>query len=137
MMPAVEGGEMKRLTTVALWIVSALLAVVMAGSGVEKFTNPGWERMFRVWGYPEGFYLVIGAIEVVGGIGLLIPRVAAYSAPTLSVVMIAAAITQITQGGRSGVGEIVFATLLAIIAFARRPAFVRSRNARPTAAVAG
>jgi len=124
---------MKRLATVALWIVSGLLALVMVGSGVEKFTGSMWERMFRVWGYPEGFYLVIGAIEVVGGIGLLIPRVAAYSAPTLSVVMIGAAITQITQGGRSGVGEIVFATLLAIIAIVRRPAFARAMYVRATA----
>jgi putative oxidoreductase len=124
---------MKRVGTVVLWIVSGLLAIVMVGPGMQKFTSPVWERMFRAWGYPDGFYLVIGAIEVIGGIGLLIPRVAFYSAATLSVVMIGAAVTQITQGGRNGVGEIVFATLLAIIAFARRPAFARTNAARATA----
>ena len=126
---------MKRVATVVLWIVSALLAVVMVGPGVQKFTSPVWERMFRAWGYPDGFYLVIGAIEVIGGVGLLIPRVAAYAAATLSVVMVGAAITQITQGGRNGVGEIVFATLLAIIAVARRPSWMR-RAATTTQAAA-
>jgi uncharacterized membrane protein YphA (DoxX/SURF4 family) len=116
---------MKRVGTVMLWIVSGLLAVVMVGPGLQKFTSPVWERMFRAWGYPDEFYLVIGAIEVIGGVGLLIPRVASYSAATLSVVMAGAAITQITQGGRSGVGEIVFAALLAVIAFVRRPAWMR------------
>src|SRR5688500_1581830 len=117
---------MKRAGTIVLWIVSGLLAVVIVGPGWQKFTSPVWERMFRVWGYPDGFYLVIGAIEVAGGIGLLIPRVASYCAATLSIVMIGAAITQIAKGGRNGVGEIVFATLLAIVAYAR----FRSRNGR-------
>ena len=88
---------MRRVGTVVLWLVSGLLAVVMVGPGLQKFTSPVWERMFRAWGYPDGFYLVIGAIEVIGGVGLLIPRAAPYSAATLSVVMIGAAITQITH----------------------------------------
>ena len=121
---------MKRAGTIVLWIVSGLLAVVMIGPGLQKFTSPVWERMFRVWGYPDGFYLVIGAIEVVGGIGLLIPRIASYCAASLSVVMIGAAITQIAKGGRTGVGEIVFAMLLAIVAYAR----LRSRIGRRTRA---
>jgi putative oxidoreductase len=117
---------MKRAGTIVLWIVSGLLAVVMVGPGLQKFTSPMWERMFRVWGYPDGFYLVIGAVEVVGGIGLLIPRIASYCAASLSVVMIGAAITQIAKGGRNGIGEIVFATLLTIVAYAR----LRSRERR-------
>lgn len=124
---------MRRVGTVVLWLVSGLLAVVMVGPGLQKFTSPVWERMFRAWGYPDGFYLVIGAIEVVGGVGLLIPRAAPYSAATLSVVMIGAAITQITQAGRNGVGEIVFATLLAVIAYVRRPAFARVKHGRAAA----
>ena len=124
---------MKRAGTIVLRVISALLAVVMVGPGVQKFTSPMWERMFRTWGYPDGFYLVIGAIEVLGGIGLLIPRTASYCAASLSVVMIGAAITQIALGGRNGFGEIVFATLLAIVAYVRRAAFARSNPVRGTA----
>jgi putative oxidoreductase len=116
---------MARLKTIGLWTISALMALVMVGPGLQKFTSPVWQRMFRAWGYPEHFYLVIGALEVVAGLGLLIPRFAAPSAAVLSVVMIGAAITQMTVGGRSGVGELVFAVLLAGIAYARRTALVR------------
>jgi putative oxidoreductase len=100
-------------------VLQLLLAVLMAGPGSQKFTSPTWERMFRTWGYPDGFYLVIGAVEVVGGIALLIPRVASYSAIVLSMVMVGAAATQVLRGGRNGVGEIVFAALLGVVAALR------------------
>ena len=110
---------MKYLKIGGTWILTLLLAVLMAGPGSQKFTSPTWERMFRTWGYPDGFYLVIGAVEVIGGIALLIPRVASYSAIMLAIVMIGAAATQVLRGGRNGVGEIVFASLLCVIAAIR------------------
>lgn len=122
---------MKYLKVGGTWMLTLLLAVVMVGPGSQKFTGPTWERMFRTWGYPDGFYLVIGAIEVVGGIGLLVPRLASYCAITLSIVMLGASATQVLRGGRNGVGEIVFALLLAAIAWIRWRD--RWRIARPAA----
>ena len=110
---------MKYLKIGGTWILTLLLAVVMVGPGSQKFTSPTWERMFRTWGYPDGFYLVIGAIEVAGGVGLLVPRLASYCAITLSIVMLGASATQVLRGGRNGVGEIVFALLLAALAWIR------------------
>jgi hypothetical protein len=79
---------MKRAGTIVLRVISALLAVVMVGPGVQKFTSPMWERMFRTWGYPDGFHPVIGAIEVLGArVGLpwrLRGRLARRHALTLS-----------------------------------------------------
>ena len=79
---------MTTLKIVALWAIQALMALVMVGPGVQKFTSPVWQRMFRVWGYPDHFYLVIGAIEVVAGLGLLVPRIATPSALVLMCVMV-------------------------------------------------
>ena len=110
---------MKHLKTGSKWLLQVLMAIVMAGPGIRKFTSPTWERMFRTWGYPDGFYLVIGAIEVIAGIGLLIPRVASASAIVLAIVMAGAAATQILRGGRDGVGELVFMGLLIVIAVVR------------------
>ena len=110
---------MKYLKIGATWLLTLLLAVVMVGPGSQKFTGPTWERMFRTWGYPDGFYLVIGAVEVIGGIALLISRLASYSAIMLAIVMIGASATQVLRGGRDGVGEIVFALLLCAIAAIR------------------
>lgn len=112
---------MARLKTIGLWILTLPLVLVMVGPGSQKFTSPTWERMFRTWGYPDGFYLVIGAIEVVGGLALLVPRLASAAAIVLAVVMVGAAVTQITVGGRNGVGELVFATLLCVVAYGRWP----------------
>ena len=122
---------MKYFKIGATWLLTLLLAVVMMGPGSQKFTGPTWERMFRTWGYPDGFYLVVGAVEVIGGIALLIPRVASYSAIMLAVVMIGAAATQILRGGRNGVGEIVFATLLCALAAIRWRDRLRSNRPQP------
>ena len=111
--------SMKMMRTAGTWLLQVLLAVVMVGPGSQKFTSPVWERMFRTWGYPDGFYLVVGGIEVVAGLGLLIPKTASLSAMILAVVMAAAAATQILRGGRNGVGELVFMSLLIAIAVLR------------------
>ena len=110
---------MRFLVTGGRWLLALLLAVLMVGPGSQKFTSLVWERMFRTWGYPDGFYLVIGAIEVIAGIGLLIPKVASASALALAVVMAGAAATHIWHGDRSGIGEIVFMLLLLGIAAIR------------------
>lgn len=125
---------MRYLKIGGTWILTALLAVVMAGPGSQKFTGPTWERMFRTWGYPDGFYLVIGAIEVAGGIALLIPRLASYAGITLSIVMLGAAATQVLRGGRDGIGELVFATLLALVAWIRWRDRWRIARSRPQTA---
>ena len=127
---------MARLKTIGLWILTLAVAVVMVGPGSQKFTSPTWERMFRTWGYPDHFYLVIGAIEVVGGLGLLVPRLASASAIVLAVVMFGAAVTQLTVGGRNGVGELVFMTLLSLIAYARWPGVLANIMPRSSAPMA-
>jgi putative oxidoreductase len=116
------------------WLLQLLLAAAMFGPGSQKFTSPTWQRMFRTWGFPDGFYIVIGAIEVVGGIGLLIPKVASYCAIVLSVVMLGASATQVLRGGRNGVGEVVLATLLALVAWLRWRDRIRLKAAPPVTA---
>jgi putative oxidoreductase len=116
---ASEEGAMTYLKIGGTWLLTILLAVLMIGPGTQKFTGGTWARMFREWGYPDGFYLVIGAIEVIGGLGLLVPRIASASAIVLMCVMIGAAATQVWNGARNGVGEIVFALLLGVLAWIR------------------
>jgi uncharacterized membrane protein YphA (DoxX/SURF4 family) len=122
---------MKNLKIGGTWLLQLLLAVLMAGPGSQKFTSPVWERMFRTWGYPDGFYLVIGAVEVIGGAALLIPKLTSYSAIMLAIVMIGASATQILRGGRNGVGEIVFASLLCVLAWIRWRDRLRVGHASP------
>lgn len=125
---------MRKLRIAGTWLLQALMAVAMTGSGVQKFTSPAWERMFRVWGYPDHFYMVIGVVETVCGLALLVPKLATPAALALMVVMVGAAITQMTHG-RNGVGELVFFTVLAVIAYLRRSYWLRRAQpgARETA----
>ena len=111
---------MKRAGTVMLRVVTLLVTVAMVGPGVQKFTGPTWQRMFRVWGYPEHFYLVIGTIEVLAGIGLLMPRLASACAVVLMIVMAGAAATHLLHG-QDPTGDCVFFLLLGIVAYGRWP----------------
>ena len=126
---------MKYLKTGSKWLLQVPLAFLMIGpGGVAKFTSPNWERMFRVWGSPDGVYMVIGAVELVGGILLLVPRLASYSAMVLMVVMAGASATQIFRGGRNGVGELVFVVLLGVVAALRWRDRIRLTSQAPAAA---
>ena len=126
---------MRKLRIAGVWLLQGLMALAMTGSGIQKFTSPAWERMFRMWGYPDHFYLVIGGIEAVCGLALLVPKLATPAAVTLMVVMVGAAITQLTHG-RSGVGELVFFSVLGVVAFARRGYWTRRMGAASTEAPA-
>ena len=111
---------MRRVGIVMLWAVTLLATVAMAGSGVQKFTGPTWQRMFRVWGYPEHFYLVIGTIEVLAGIGLLVPRLASACAIVLMAVMTGAVATRLLHG-QIPTGDCVLLVLLGLVAYGRWP----------------
>lgn len=67
------------------------MAVLFLMAGVGKLA--GGEQtvqQFRNWGYSDGFRILIGLLEVLGGVGLLIPRIAAPSALGLMVIMVGA-----------------------------------------------
>src|SRR4051812_47652023 len=84
-----------RLRLVTTWTLQALVAVMFVLVGFGKFADPHWKHNFALWGYPSGFYLVVGAIEIVAGLALLIPRLTVYAALTLIVIMVGAAFTRI------------------------------------------
>lgn len=107
---------------IVLWIVSILLAAmfVMAGSG-KVFSPAQAGQMFVNYGYPVWFAVVIGLVEVIGGILLLGPRVAAYAAGALVVVMAGASVTHLKTAGEAprALVPIVLLVLTAIVGLAR------------------
>lgn len=69
---------------VVVWIVQIILGALFLFAGSMKLV--GAEQMvqeFRHWGYSDGFRLLIGTLEVIGGIALLIPKVSALLAAAL------------------------------------------------------
>ena len=109
--------------TIAVWVLSALLAALYVFAGLPKLIGAAEAvEGFTRFGYPGWFRVLIGFIEVTGGIALLVPRFAFYAAGALGVVMIGAIYTAITRAA-PGVGvPIACLVLLAIVASLRRPA---------------
>jgi putative oxidoreductase len=112
---------MRKLALAGRWILQVFLGAMFVLIGTAKFFEPSWASRFARWGFPPGFHLVIGALEVVGGIALLVPAVASYAALGLIVIMIGASLTHLTHGEMARVGAPVpFMVLLAVLALARR-----------------
>jgi len=116
--------NIKKIKTIAPWVVQILLAILFVLQAVMKLSSiPGWVDRFSRWGYPENFYLLIGALEGLGAIGLLIPKLSPYSAGMLFVIMVGATITHLTHG-EPAIATIIIGVLLGVIMFLRRPEFI-------------
>lgn len=109
---------------IVLWGVALLLALVCLRSGWLKISgNIFWIRDFRRWGYPDGFRVLIGVVELISAVLLLVPRLAAYGAALFGVVMLGAIYTHATHDEMSRLPFNIFLLVLSFfIALARRPA---------------
>ena len=125
--------------TIGLWVLQILFGVLFILVGIGKFGDPSWAQKFARWGYPDGFYMVIGTLEALGGLVLLVPRLATYAAAMLGVIMVGASLTHFVHGESNRVlPPLMFLAVLAIVGFARRPAFAKASagkrvEARPIA----
>jgi uncharacterized membrane protein YphA (DoxX/SURF4 family) len=62
------------IRTATAWIAQILSALIVLGAAAGKLLgSSGWIERFRNWGYPDGFSLVIGVLELLGAIALLVP----------------------------------------------------------------
>jgi uncharacterized membrane protein YphA (DoxX/SURF4 family) len=85
---------MSKGKTIALWVVSILLTAMFLFAGAPKLLKPDQVKaMFVGYGYPAWFAILIGVSEVLGAIGLLVPRLAALAAAGLSIIMVGAFFT--------------------------------------------
>jgi putative oxidoreductase len=114
----------RRGVTVALWAGQGLLAAAFLLTGGGKLA--GTERMvdlFDTIGAGQWFRYVVGALEVAGAIGLLVPRLAGLAALGLSGVMAGAVVTELLIGG-TPLPPAVLGVLAALVAWGhlRRPA---------------
>jgi putative oxidoreductase len=108
------------------WILQGLLALAFIGSGGNKFMHlPETVGMFGSMGFPAWFTYLIAGGEVLGGIGLLIPRFTRLAAAGLIIIMVGAAVMHATKipGGLlpKGMPALVLLLLLAVVMYLRRP----------------
>lgn len=108
----------KMLPSIGTWILQALLALMFVAVGTGKFGDPSWPRKFSEWGYPDGFYMVVGVVEALGGVLLLVPKLTKYAAVTLMVVMIGATAT-LLRAHQPPVAPLADLALLGLVAWLR------------------
>jgi putative oxidoreductase len=111
---------------IVAWVLQVLLGLAFIASGVKKFIDlPGTVSMFSSIGLPGALAYVVAGAEVLGGIGLLVPRFTRLAAMGLVIVMVGAVsmhAAKIPGGLANGVPALVLLALLAVVLWLRRPA---------------
>ncbi len=107
---------------VVLWAVSALLALLFLFAGGTKLAGQQMHiEHFAKWGYPDWFRLVVGATEVIAGLLLLVPSLAAYAAAVLGLEMVGAIVTHLTHDeAPNALVPFVLALMLLAVVYGRK-----------------
>lgn len=101
-----------KIYLIASWVVLVLMALGFILASIGKLTGAA-APMFANWGYPAWFATFIGAAELAGAIGLLIPKLTRYAVVGLTFVMVGAGYTHIANGeGLAVLRPIMFLALL-------------------------
>ncbi len=111
---------------VTLWVLQGLLAALFLFAGVTKLVMP-MASLQAVSPLPALFLKVIGALELAGGLGLVLPGLlrireglTALAAAGLAIIMVGAVVvTVMTQGVAQAVFPFVVLVLTVIVARGR------------------
>ncbi|GIE33368.1 hypothetical protein Ait01nite_064130 [Actinoplanes italicus] len=116
---------------VVLWIIAALLAAAFLGAGAMKLIQPKEKLAASGLAWTEDFTAgqikTIGALEVLGAIGLILPAVldvlpilVPVAAAGLAVTMIGAVVVHVRRGeGPGAVPAAVLLVLSLVVAWGR------------------
>jgi len=77
------------------------LAVAFVAVGASKLGGGSavrWTERFEQWGYPANAQYIVAALEILGGIGVLIPRWRRGASLILGVLMLGALCTHLMSG---------------------------------------
>ena len=91
---------MVTLRRAAVWLGAVLLAVTFVAVGISKFEGASatrWSDRFEQWGYAANAPYVVGMFEIVGGVGVLIPRWRPAASLVLSILMMGALCTHVVH----------------------------------------
>ncbi|MEP7214281.1 MAG: DoxX family protein [Acidobacteriota bacterium] len=113
---------------ILLWVLQGLLGLLFLFAGVTKFLIP-YDDMMKDAPVimPYWFILFIGACEVLGGLGLILPwllkvkpGLTPLAAGLLIVIMIGATATSAVASPAMAIFPLIIGLLLAFVAYKRR-----------------
>lgn len=112
-----------RARTVGIWVVRIGLGAQFVMGGAAKLAGDAqMVAMFDDIGAGQWFRLLVGILEVAGGIGLLVPRrprLTRLAAAGLVALMVGAAITNVGVLGTAPTLPLVFGALAGAVALVR------------------
>jgi len=118
-MTDVQAGS--RWKPIALWGLKSLLAAVfLAAGGAKLYGVPMLVEEFEHMGFGQWFRYFTGALEVAGGLAILVPPLSGLAAVLLGCVMIGATAVHLFVIGGSPLPAIVLLVLCAVIAIVER-----------------
>ncbi len=103
------------------WAAQVGLALLIGGGGAAKlFGDPAMVTMFDDIGVGQWLRFVTGTLELLGAVGLLVPRVRALAAACLAALLVCAACTNVLVLDAAPILPLVLAVVAAAIAVVRR-----------------
>jgi putative oxidoreductase len=119
---AAEAPARGRKAHIALWTLQVVTAgMYLMGSAVKLTASGGSAEAFAQIGFGGWFLYFIGTCELLGGIALLIPRLAGLAGLAFVPMMIGATVVEaVVFGGGDVAAPIVALACVATIAYARR-----------------
>ena len=109
----------RRAGRAILWIFQIWAAFAFVVVGVGKVRNHFWLAAFPRWGYSAGFRMLIGVLEIVGGLLIVFPRTASYAAVLIGAIMIGAVGTLVVNHEKL-FPPIFWLIVVSIVGYARR-----------------
>ena len=111
-----------RALTIALWVLQIILALQFVMAGLAKlFGDQAMVEMFATIGIGQWFRYAVGALEVAGAVGVLVPRVSGLAALGLVCLMVGAVLTNLFVLGASPLLPIGLLVVGALVAWGRWP----------------
>jgi len=93
-------------------VLAVLVALAFTASAATKLMGVA-SPMFVHWGYPAWFATLIGVLELIGALGLLVPRTTRYAVLWLTVIMFGAGYTHLAN--HEGIQVLRPVTFLAVL----------------------
>jgi putative oxidoreductase len=117
-----EPARRGRAVNVALWVLQVLLAFQFVMAGLAKVGgDPAMVEMFATIGVGQWFRYVVGALEIAGAVGVLVPRLSGLAALGLICLMVGATLTNLFILGANPLLPIVLLLVSAVVAWGRWP----------------
>ncbi len=113
-----------RSKIIVLWILRILMAALFLFASYMKLTdNPMMVDEFNTIGLGQWFRYFAGALELAGGIAILVPSVSVFAALVLLAVDAGAFITQIAVLHGDWIHTVVIGAILASVIYLQRDRF--------------